>query len=461
MSPAAPTVSAAVILAAGRGTRMKSHRPKAAHPLLGKPMAAYPAEICRRLGVERILVVVGHQGEAVRAALGEGYEYVDQGQARGTGDALRVAVEALGAAEGAVLVLHGDSALLTDAVAQSLLERHADTGASTFLTAQLPLDNRYGRLLRDAAGAPLRVVETAGAGPDILAISESNAGSYVFNLHHLRQALPALTPDPTTGELYLTQLIELFADASLPLEAVRTDDPESALSVNDRVELAQAVAVLRRRILRGHMLNGVTVDDPASTYVDADVVIGRDTVLRPQTYLGAGTVIGEECEIGPFARIDNCRLGDRVMVQSALLTDSEVGDDTRIGPFAQLRPGARVGRKVKIGNFVELKKTRVDDGASIGHFAYLGDAEIGERTNIGAGTITCNYDGKHKHKTVIGRDAFVGTHATLVAPVTVGDGAFIAAASAVTEDVPADALAIGRARQTTKPGWAKERRERE
>lgn len=461
MSPAAPTVSAAVILAAGRGTRMKSRQPKAAHLLLGKPMAAYPAEICRRLGVERVLIVVGHQAEVVRAALGEGYEYVEQGEARGTGDALRVAAEALGLATGSLLVLHADSALLTDAVVQSLLERHAAAGASTFLTANLPLNNRYGRLLRDAAGRPRRVVETAGAGPEILAISESNAGSYVFNLAHLHGVLPALTPDPTTGELYLTQLVELLARARLPIEAVITDDATVALSVNDRVELAEAAAVLRRRILREHMLNGVTVEDPASTYVEANVVIGQDTVLRPQSYLVAGTVIGEECEIGPFARIENCRLGDRVTVHSALLTDSEVGDDTRIGPFAQLRPGSRVGRKVKIGNFVELKKTRVDDRASIGHFAYLGDAEIGEKTNIGAGTITCNYDGKHKHKTVIGRDAFIGTHATLVAPVTVGDGAYVAAASAVTEDVPADALAIGRARQTNKPGWAKERRKRE
>jgi bifunctional UDP-N-acetylglucosamine pyrophosphorylase/glucosamine-1-phosphate N-acetyltransferase len=209
------------------------------------------------------------------------------------------------------------------------------------------------------------------------------------------------------------------------------------------------------------MAQGVTIEDPGNTYIEPGVTIGQDTLVRPQSFLSMGTVIGEECEIGPFVRIDNCRLGNRVSVQSAVLADSEVDDDTRIGPFAQLRPGCRVGRKVKIGNFVELKNTTVEERASMGHFAYLGDAFIGEKSNIGAGTITCNYDGKKKHRTHIGRDSFVGTHSTLVAPVQVGDGAFIAAGSVVTEEVPADALAIGRARQVNKPGWAKQRRERE
>jgi bifunctional UDP-N-acetylglucosamine pyrophosphorylase/glucosamine-1-phosphate N-acetyltransferase len=242
---------------------------------------------------------------------------------------------------------------------------------------------------------------------------------------------------------------------------VRVDEPQKALGINDRVELAEAAGILRQRILRGLMLSGVTIIDPATTYVDAGVVVGQDSVLHPMTFLHGRTVIGDECQIGPSARIIDCQLGDRVNVHASLLVQSFVGDGSRIGPFANVRPGCRIGREVKIGDFVELKNSVLEDRVSAGHLTYLGDADVGEQTNVGAGTITCNYDGRKKHRTVIGKESFIGTHATLIAPVTVGDGAYIAAHSVVTEDVPPDALAIARSRQTVKEGWASRRRHKE
>ncbi|MCC2668219.1 MAG: UDP-N-acetylglucosamine pyrophosphorylase/glucosamine-phosphate N-acetyltransferase, partial [Armatimonadetes bacterium] len=273
-------------------------------------------------------------------------------------------------------------------------------------------------------------------------------------------ALRALRERRTSGSSDGT-LLATLQNFGATIGFFTPEDLNEALVVRTRIHLAAAIAEARARILEQHMLAGVTVEDPSSAYIDAGVTIGQDTVIRPTTFLEAGTVIGEGCEIGPCARIANCTLGDRVSVQNAVLADSTVGDDTRIGPFAQLRPGSRVGRKVKIGNFVELKKAEVEDRVSLGHFAYMGDVFVGEKTNIGAGTITCNYDGKHKHVTRIGRNAFIGSNATLVAPVEIGEGGFVAAGSVVTEAVPDDALALGRARQINKPEWAKKRRERE
>jgi bifunctional UDP-N-acetylglucosamine pyrophosphorylase/glucosamine-1-phosphate N-acetyltransferase len=261
------------------------------------------------------------------------------------------------------------------------------------------------------------------------------------------------------GSRELADILHRLRDQGGRIEVVVPDDPAVTLRVRNRVDLADAAAVLRDGVLREHMLAGVTIEDPANTYIEAGVKIGQDTHVLPMTYLCGNTVVGEECTIGPFARITNCTIGDQVTVQSAVMADSEIGDGTRIGPFAQLRPGCKIGRQVKIGNFVELKNAVAEDKASMGHLAYIGDAHVGERSNIGAGTITCNYDGKNKHRTHIGRETFIGSHATLVAPVEVGDGAFVAAASVVTEDVPPDALAVGRARQVNKPDWAKRRRE--
>jgi bifunctional UDP-N-acetylglucosamine pyrophosphorylase/glucosamine-1-phosphate N-acetyltransferase len=462
MSAVAPVPTAAVLLAAGRGTRMKSRRAKPLHPLLGKPMGRYPIDCCRAAGIERLVTVVGFQADEVRAALGDDVDYALQAEPRGTGHAVLAAEPELAGWNGTVLVLLADCVLLTPEQLTSLLERHAASGAAaTLLTFEALEPGAYGRIRREADGSVAAIVEARDAPPELLAIREVNSGVIAFRSPLLWELLRELAPDPSSGELYLTDAIHLLRERDARVEAVLTEDPDSARSVNDRVELAEATAILRQRILRQHMLNGVTIEDPATTYVDADVRIGADTVLRPMTWLTGRTVIGEECDIGPSARIADSTLGNGISVQSAVITESEIGDGTKIGPFAQLRPGCRVGRKVKIGNFVELKNAVVEDGVSAGHLAYIGDASVGEKTNIGAGTITCNYDGQRKHRTTIGKQAFIGSHSTLIAPVAVGEGAYTAAGSVITEEVPPDALAIGRGRQVNKPEWAKRKRERE
>jgi len=430
MSSAAPIAATAVILAAGQGTRMKSRHPKAVHRILGKPMVAFPAEICRALGIARVIVVVP-PGGAVQSALGDGFEYVEQAQPLGSADALRAAVAVLGETSGPVVILAACQPAISPESIRELLELH-----------------RVGGVIA-AVGSGGKLPRVPGVLPCVICAET------------LKTTCDELPSQGASEVTEVSDLLRRLDGHGHPVQFIARHEMEHWVQVGDRRELAHVTAYIRGLILREHMLNGVTIEDPANTYIEPGVIIGQDTVIRPQTFLSSGTVIGEECEIGPFVRISNCRLGDRISIQSAVLADSEVGDDTNIGPFAQLRPGCKVGRKVKIGNFVELKNTTAEDRASMGHFAYLGDAFIGEKSNIGAGTITCNYDGKKKHRTHIGRNAFVGTHATLVAPVTVGDGAFIAAGSVVTEEVPADALAIGRGRQVNKPDWAKQRRERE
>lgn len=423
-------------------------------------MARYGVDVSRSIGIRRVVVVVGHGADLVREAVGGDVEYVEQADQRGTGHAVLAARPALEGHTGEILVLQADNALITNEAAASILQHHRSSrAAATLLTASVDDPGAYGRVLRAADGSVDAIAEVRGALPEVVAVREINAGAYVFDAPVLWDCLAALRPDATTGELYLTDVIRLLVCSGRRVEAVVAGDPTSALSVNDRVELAQAAAILRGRVLREHMVNGVTLEDPATTYIDADVRIGSDTVIRPMTWLSGRTVVGEECEIGPSVRITDCTLGDGVSVQFSVLAGSEVGDGTRIGPFAQLRPGNRIGSKVKIGNFVELKNAALADGVSAGHLAYIGDAFVGEKTNIGAGTITCNYDGKKKHVTRIGPGAFVGSHSTLVAPVEVGEGAYTAAGTVVTQDVPPDALAIGRAAQTNKPGWARRKRE--
>jgi bifunctional UDP-N-acetylglucosamine pyrophosphorylase/glucosamine-1-phosphate N-acetyltransferase len=303
------------------------------------------------------------------------------------------------------------------------------------------------------------LVEHRDASPEEVAIREINVGLYCFRAHELQDCLSRLRPNNDQGEYYLTDAIGLLVADGRRVEAVVTPDPQCALGINDRADLAVAAGILRQRILRRLMLAGVTVIDPATTYVDETVVIGQDTTLHPMTTLQGRTVIGADCQIGPSARIVDSSLADRVTVHASVITGSSVGEGSRIGPFANVRPGCTLGREVKVGDFVELKNVVLEDRVSAGHLTYLGDAAVGERTNIGAGTITCNYDGRKKHRTVIGKKAFIGTNATLIAPVSVGDGAFVAAHSVVTEDVPADALAIARSRQSVKEGWAARKRQ--
>jgi bifunctional UDP-N-acetylglucosamine pyrophosphorylase / glucosamine-1-phosphate N-acetyltransferase len=454
---------AAIVLAAGRSTRMRSKLPKPLHPICGLPMTTHVIRACRAAGVGRIVVVVGHEAHHVRTGLSaglndhlsEGIEYALQEQQRGTGDAVRAAEPFFRGWQGTILILAGDIPLIpATALRRLIAHRQGTRSAVALLTAFLDDPTGYGRIVRDTSGAVARIVEERDASPEERAIREWNPSIYAYDSDTLWPALAEIRPNNAQGEFYLTDTVGLLATKGVSIAATPTDDSQDVLGVNTRIELAAAAGVMRRRLLNALMLSGVTVTDPATTYVDVDVEIGQDSVIEPHTHLLRGTRIGEDCVIGPYTRIENSRLGNRVRAIASHIEESVLDDGAKIGPYAHLRPGAQLGAGVKIGNFVEVKNAVFSAGAQASHLSYIGDAEVGEGTNIGAGTITCNYDGYNKHRTIIGKRVFVGSHSTLVAPVTIGDGAFLAAGSPITTDVPADALAIARERTVLKEGWA-------
>ena len=451
---------AALILAAGKSTRMKSARPKALHALLGQPLLRWAVDAAQGAGAARTVLVVGHQAALVQEAMGPELEYVLQAEQKGTGHAVQMAEALLRDWDGSLLVLPGDAPLLSDSLLRALLAHHTHSGAAaTLLTAVLDDAGSYGRVVRDADTGRVRaIVEARDASPDQLLIREIGTSVYAFDPAALFDALGQITPQNAQGEYYLTDAVALLASQGRIVEALVSPNADVVRGVNTRPELVELRALMQARVHHAHGLAGVTILDPLTTHIDAAVKIGPDTTVHPFTLLSGVTDIGRNCEIGPGARISDSRLGDGVSVRDSHVTASEVSDDCRIGPFANLRPGTILGRNVKLGDFVETKNATLGDGVSAGHLSYLGDAEIGARTNIGAGTITCNYDGENKHRTVIGADAFIGTHSTLVAPVTLGEGAWTAAGSAITENVPAGALGIGRARQVNKEGWARAKR---
>jgi bifunctional UDP-N-acetylglucosamine pyrophosphorylase/glucosamine-1-phosphate N-acetyltransferase len=406
-------------------------------------------------------VVVGHEAEAVQAGLGDDIEYVLQAEQRGSGDAVQACYPLLKDFRGMALVLAGDVPLLRPETLTALIQRQAQTGAvATLLTAYLDDATGYGRIVRGEDGSVERIVEHRDATPEERAIKEWNPSIYCFQAQTLFAALKDVRSDNTQGEFYLTDVIGILRQWGARVEALPTQDSSEALGVNTRVELANVAAILRQRILNRLMLSGVTITDPASTYVDVEVQIGQDTTLEPQTYLHGMTVIGGGCTIGPFTRICDSSVGDHATIVSSQIVKSRIGSHVRIGPFANLRPGCQLADYVKIGDFVELKNATLAERVSASHLSYIGDAEVGEETNIGAGVVTCNYDGIQKHRTIIGKRAFIGTHTTLIAPVSIGDGAFIAAGSPINQDVPADSLAIAREKMTIKPDWAKRWREK-
>ncbi len=447
-------------MAAGKSTRMKSRLPKAVHPLCGRPVAAHVMRACREAGLERILVVVGHEADTVRRTLGGDVEYVTQDRQLGTGHAVMCAEPALQGFEGTLAVLPADSPLIRpESIARMVEDCEARGCAASLLTALMEDPAMYGRILRSESGDVERIVEAKDAPPEVLAIREVCTSIYAFDSRQLFPALRRLSPENRQQEYYLTDVIGIFRADGLAVSATVVDDPTEVLGINTRVELADATAVLRERIRRRHMLDGVTMLDPASVHIDVDVEIGQDTVIYPGCIIEGRTRIGCGCVIGPHARIVDSVLHDDVTFEASVAVEAEVGRGSRVGPYSRLRPGARLGENVIIGDFVEIKNSVIHEGVSIAHMTYIGDAEVGAHTNIGAGTITCNYDGRRKHRTVIGAGAFVGSHTTLNAPVTVGDGAFIGSGSVITKDVPPDALALGRAQQIVKEGWARRRRE--
>jgi len=449
-----------VILAAGQGTRMRSRVPKVVHPLLGKPLVMHVADAALSIGAASVVLVVSPDHDLLRESVGDApVGFAVQDPPRGTGDAAAQGMAALGSVAGQVLVVNGDCPGVRGDTLAAMRESHGDA-AATFLTVTLPGPTGYGRMIRDDDGSLLRIVEEADCTPEERAIDEVNAGLYLFDAEALRGALAELRPDNVQGELYLTDTLEAIRNQGGRVNLYHHDDAAEVHGVNTRVELARAEEMLRRRKLESLMLSGVTVRLPHTVSVDIDVEIGRDTVLGPGVVLEAGVRIGEGCTIHPHARIARSVIGDGVQVfDGSVIEDSEIEARAVLGPYARLRPGASIGEGAKVGNFVEVKATRMGPGAKAGHLTYLGNAEIGAGANVGAGTITCNYDGTNKHPTTIGEGAFIGSNTALVAPVRIGKGAYVGAGSTITKDVPDESLGVARGRQITKEGWARRRRE--
>jgi bifunctional UDP-N-acetylglucosamine pyrophosphorylase/glucosamine-1-phosphate N-acetyltransferase len=465
-----------IIMAAGQGKRMKSRLAKVLHAVAGRPMVLYVLDVARRVADRGVAIIVGHQGADVRKvveATDSRITVAEQTQQLGTGHAVLQARSVFPAdphrRPARYLILNGDTPLLTEATVRTLLAVHDERKATvTVLSAVLHDASGYGRVIRQrrdeweqgaADNAVQKIVEDKDASPEERLIREINVGTYVVDGEFLFSALDKLDPRNAQGEYYLTDIVQTAVEQGRTVAAVRLDAVEEGLGINSRVQLAEAEGVIRQRIRTGWLEAGVTMRDPSTTWIDAGVTIGRDTVLYPHVILEGRTVIGEDSVVHSGTRITDCNVGSRVeILDHCILRESQIDDEAHVGPFVHLRPGVVVRRKAKVGNFVEMKKTELGEGSKANHLSYLGDATIGKGVNIGAGTITCNYDGIKKYPTVIGDNVFLGSDAQLIAPVTVGDGAVIAAGATVTRDVPADALAIARATQVNVAGWAARRR---
>ena len=435
---------AGVILAAGEGRRMVSKVPKPLHKVCGKELIRYPVDLLRKMGVERILLVISPgTGSLIRDLLGDDVEYVIQPKPLGTGDAAAWAMEALPEEVAGLIMLGSDSPLIRIESVTQLVERHrSDRNCMTMLTAPDMLAPDLGRVLRDEAGRVRDLVESSEWTGDAYAPAEVNAGVYCFQRDWLGDRLAEVEP-AANGEKYLTSLVSLGYEHGDVIGALPSDMPEEIFGVNDRLQLANVEAVMRWQIAERFMLNGVTIQDPGSVFIDADVTIGMDTVIRPNTSLLGRTEIGEDCEIGPNSVLRDSRAGVGCRVVASMIEEGALEDGADVGPFSHLRPGAYLEQGVHVGNFVEVKESRLGRGVLAGHFSYLGDASIGAGANIGAGTITCNFDGKDKHRTTIGERAFIGCDTMLVAPVEVEKGAATGAGAVVTRNVPEGLLAVG------------------
>ncbi len=456
---------AIVIMAAGKGTRLKSKRPKVLHTIGSKPLLAHVVAAASKIVAPAdIFVIVGHQAEKVEAALADtGVHFVLQAEQLGTGHAIQCARQAIAGYDD-VLVLSGDVPLIRPETLEMLMEYHRLGAAMAILTAFPEDPFGYGRIIRrnNEDGVEIEaIIEQKSLKSDQLTIREINSGIYAFKTKPLLAHLDELTSSYITEEYYLTDLARLLVAAGERVNAVEAPDAGEVLGANTIAELVALDATLRDRKTQQLMAQGVTIFRPETCVIDADVEIEADTVIEPYVQLLGRTRIGADCLIRSGTVIENSTIADGVLIrQSCVITDSAVGSKATIGPFAHMRPGSDIGAEAHVGNFVETKKARLGKGAKANHLTYLGDAEVGAETNIGAGVITCNYDGVNKHATIIGKGAFVGSDSTLVAPVAIGDGAYIGAGSCITRDVPADALAVGRSRQVTKEGWAAARRSR-
>ncbi|MEH6938418.1 bifunctional UDP-N-acetylglucosamine diphosphorylase/glucosamine-1-phosphate N-acetyltransferase GlmU [Bacillus sp. JJ664] len=446
----------AIVLAAGKGTRMKSKLYKVLHPVCGKPMVQHVVDHVKSVGVQNVVTVVGHGAELVKTQLGEYSEYALQADQLGTAHAVIQAAPLLKDKEGTTLVICGDTPLITPETIQALFEEHERLQAkATILTAHLEDSTGYGRIIRSNDGSVQKIVEHKDASPEELAVQEINTGTYCFDNKALFEALNAVNNDNSQGEYYLPDVIEILKEQNQIVAAYKTPNFDETLGVNDRYALSMAETLMRKVINKKHMLNGVTIIDPASTYISADAVIGEDTIIYPGTMIYGNSIIGTDCVIGPNTEIIDSEIGNETSIKQSVVHESKIGDSTTVGPFAHIRPATTLGNEVRIGNFVETKKVTFGNGSKASHLSYIGDAEVGQGVNIGCGSITVNYDGKNKFKTIIEDHVFVGCNSNLIAPVTVKKGSYIAAGSTITDEVPEDSLAIARARQVNKEGYYK------
>ena len=432
-----------VILAAGQGTRMKSERPKVLHEIAGRPMVDYAIDVARAIGSLRPIVVIGHGADAMKQAIGDRVEYVLQSPQRGTGHAVLQARVQIDRASDLVLVLYGDTPFITTDTLRRLIDAHIEANAMLSLITFRPADPAlYGRIIRDERHRVIDIIEYKEATPDQRAIGECNSGIFCYQTDWLLSHLDQLQPRAGHGEIYLTDLVSIAAREGAGVASTECDETE-VLGINDRVQLAQAEKLMRDRINTNLMIHGVTLIDPTTTYIQASVVIGVDTIIYPNTHLYGQTIIGRECIVGPNTIIHDSTIGDRCEITASMLEGATLEDDVDVGPFSHMRKGAYLSQGVHIGNFAEVKSSRLGPGTKQGHFSYLGDATIGADVNIGAGTITCNFDGINKHKTEIGEGTFIGSDTMIVAPVKIGKGAKTGAGSVVTHDVADGALVYG------------------
>lgn len=448
-----------VILAAGMGTRMKSKMPKVLHKVCGKPLSKWVIDASEAAGADKVCAVVGHKAETVKEVLGDVCEFALQAEQKGTGHAVMQAIDVIKNSKGEVVILNGDTPLITAETINKAIEYHKNNGnQATVITAILDDATGYGRIVRDNDGSVLKIVEQKDASEEEKKINEVNSGMYVFDAQSLVYALDKITPNNAQGEYYLTDTLEILLSAGKKIGGYAISDNDEIRGINDRVQLNEAEKIMQKRINEYHMRNGVTMRNPESVYIEDGVEIGNDTEICQNVTIKSGTKIGSDCVIGSGSMLDRAVIHDGVDVLSSVILESEVDEGTHVGPFAYIRPNCHVGKEVKVGDFVELKNSNIDDGTKISHLTYIGDSDVGKRVNFGCGTVTCNYDGKKKYRTTIGDDCFVGCNTNFVSPINVGDGVYIAAGSTITEDIPENSLSIARARQVNKEGWKDKRK---
>jgi bifunctional UDP-N-acetylglucosamine pyrophosphorylase/glucosamine-1-phosphate N-acetyltransferase len=451
-----------VILAAGQGKRMKSTLPKVLHPLAGKPMIFYSLELARSLGIEKRIIVFGHQMEKIKEAVKDIDKeaiYVHQKQQLGTAQALQEVEPYLADFCGIILVLSADVPLLKQTTIQKIITFHHNSSACcTLLTVKLKNPEGYGRIIRNEAGEVIKIIEQRDANEEQKQIKEINGGIYCFNSRELFTALTVVKKNNYQKEYYLTDVVKIMKDKGCPIESIAVEDPIEITGINTQQDLAYTSQIVYQRNAKEHMEEGVTIISPGNTFIDSQVKIGKGTIIYPFTIITAGSQIGSNCHIGPYSHVVQSYIGDQTRVFSSIIEESQIGNNTNIGPYAHIRPESIIGNEVKIGNYVEIKKTFIDKGSKVGHLTYLGDATLGKKVNIGAGTITCNFDGIRKNPTTIEDGVFIGSNNSLVAPVIISKGSYTAAGSTITGNVPPRSLGIARSRQKNIIGWVNKKK---